>query len=93
MEFVCELRYWINIVVDCTLGVGVTFLLLQLSMRPLEYDLAKLSLFLSFALIDIDSCLFASALVALRKAAWGLLQIISIHGARVKFENTEVQCS
>ncbi|CAK9043852.1 Store-operated calcium entry regulator STIMATE (STIM-activating enhancer encoded by TMEM110) (Transmembrane protein 110), partial [Durusdinium trenchii] len=25
--------YWINIVVDCTLGVGVTFLLLQLSMR------------------------------------------------------------
>lgn len=26
-------RYWINIVVDCTFGVGVTYILLQLSMR------------------------------------------------------------
>ncbi|CAL1142957.1 unnamed protein product [Cladocopium goreaui] len=25
--------YWINIVVDCTFGVGVTYILLQLSMR------------------------------------------------------------
>ena len=27
------LRYWINIVVDCTLGVATTYMLLQLSSR------------------------------------------------------------
>ena len=29
-----SLRYWINIVVDCTLGVACTYVLLQLSTRP-----------------------------------------------------------
>lgn len=29
--------YWINIVVDCTFGVAVTYLLLQLSMRHRDY--------------------------------------------------------